>query len=186
MKTLLIDNGSTLVEKLALLSPGEETIVGYNDIPADISDFSLILLSGSSELPVHGNENVFAKEIELIRTAQIPIVGICLGHELVAHSYSSPLTHFDIRHVGMTEVTVTSKHKMFDNKQSFTVYENHQYGVTEISDELEILAKTNHAIAILKHKIKPIYGFQFHPEHHTDIQFGDEVYLKLFQELVQK
>jgi GMP synthase-like glutamine amidotransferase len=75
---------------------------------------------------------------------------------------------------------------MFSGNKTFTVYENHRYGVTEVSNELEIIAKTDHIIVILKHRQKQIYGFQFHPEHHTDEQYGDEVYLKLFQELVLK
>lgn len=186
MKTLLIDNGSTLIEKLSLLSPGEETVVSYDEIPQDISPFSLILLSGSSKLPVYGNEDVFATEIDLIRNTKVPMIGICLGHELIAHAFNSPLTHLKSQHVGMTEIEVVSEHEMFGNKKSFTVYENHQYGVTEVNHELEVLAKTNHAIAVLKHHVRPIYGFQFHPEHHADKQYGDEVYLKLFQRLVRE
>ena len=185
MKTLLIDNGSTLTKKLAELSPGNETVVAYNEIPKDISDFSLILLSGSSQLPVYGNEEKFAEEIELIKSSVVPIVGVCLGHELIAHAYNSPLTHLAEQHVGMSEVTVIFEHQMFGGRESFQVYENHQYGVTEISEELVALAKTDHAIATFRHKEKHIYGFQFHPEHHTDEQFGDEVFLKLFRELVQ-
>lgn len=186
MKTLLIDNVSTLVKKLAFLSPGEETIVGYDEIPKDVSQFSLILLSGSSKLPVYGNENTFAEEIDLIQKTEIPVIGVCLGHELIAHAFKSPLIHFNDQHVGITKVEIVSKHNMFGNKKSFIVYENHQNGVIEVSKELEVLAKTDHAIAILKHRERPIYGFQFHPEHHTDEQFGDEVYLKLFKELVSE
>lgn len=185
MKTLLIDNGSTLTKKLAELSPGEETVVAYNQIPKDISGFSLILLSGSSQFPVQGNEEKFAEEIELIRLSLVPIVGICLGHELIAHAFNSPLTHLAEQHVGISEVTVINEHPMFGGRESFQVYENHQYGVTEISEELIALAETDHAVAAFKHAEKHIYGFQFHPEHHTDEQFGDEVFLKLFQELVQ-
>ena len=182
MKTLLIDNGSTLTKKLALLSPGEEDIVSYSEIPDDITQYSLIILSGSSLFPIRGNEEKLVKEIELIRSANIPIVGICFGHELIAHAYGASLTPMS-RHVGMTEIKVTSPHPMFLTREVFSVYENHQYGVTELTEELEILATSEHAIAVLKHKTKPIYGLQFHPEHHTEKQFGDEIFLKLFADL---
>ena len=33
-----------------------------------------------------------------------------------------------------------------------------------MSTELEILARSNTAIEVIKHKSKFIYGFQFHPE----------------------
>lgn len=183
MQTLLIDNGSTLTKKLALLSPGDEDIVSYDNIPDDVSSYSLIILSGSSKFPVEENSHRLAREIELIQTTNVPVIGICLGHEIIAHTFGAKLEHFAEKHVGMTEVNVLSEHEMFQNKETFAVYENHQYGVTECSPELEVLAKTNHAIAVLKHKTKEIYGFQFHPEHHEDDQFGDEVFLKLFQVL---
>ena len=89
MKTLLIDNGSTLTAKLAELSPGNETVVEHGNIPENLNEFSLIILSGSSKFPVNGNESLFTKEIELIRTTNIPIVGICFGHELIAHAFGA-------------------------------------------------------------------------------------------------
>ena len=185
MKTLLIDNGSTLTEKLAELSPGQEDIVSYENIPDDMSAYSLVILSGSSLFPVYGNEEKLSKEIELIKNVDIPLVGVCLGHELIAHAYGASLTPMS-QHVGMIEIKVISPHPMFLTKEVFTVYENHKYGVTEINEKLEVLARSKHAIAILKHKTKPIYGLQFHPEHCVEKQFGDEVFLKLFDELVSE
>lgn len=186
MKTLLIDNGSTLTKKLGELSPGEEVIVSYDEIPDDLSAYSLILLSGSSKFPVYGNEDKFSRELNLIRSTNTPVVGICLGHELIAHAFNSPLTHFNKQHVGITTVNVIEKHFMFKDRGSFSVYENHQYGVTKVSDELIALAETDHAIAVIKHREKPIYGFQFHPEHHAEKQLGDEIFLALFKELISK
>ncbi len=185
MKTLLIDNGSNLTDKLATLSPGDEHVVQYDSIPDDISTYSLIILSGSSKFPVYGNESKLSKEIELIRNTKVPLIGICLGHELIAHAFGSPLTVMS-QHAGMTEIKVSEQHPMFLGKETFTVYENHQFGVTEIGDELEVLAESTHAIAVLKHKSRPIYGLQFHPEHLKEEQYGDEVFLRLFDELVSE
>ncbi len=186
MKTLLRNNGSTLTAKLAKLSPGKEEIVSYQNIPKDISPYKLILLSGSSTHPVFGNEDLFSAEITLINRCDVPIIGICLGHELIAHTFGAKLSHLGKSHVGMTEVNVTQEHPMFMGRTSFTVFHNHRYGVTEPGNELTELARTEHSIAILKHKQREIYGFQFHPEHHTDQQFGDEVFIKLFDVLTSE
>jgi GMP synthase-like glutamine amidotransferase len=186
MKTLLVDNGSTLTKKLALLSPGEEHIVSYQNIPADISDYSLILLSGSSLFPIQGNEGKLVKEKRLITNANVPIVGICFGHELIVNTFGGKLSSLNEKVVGLTEVEVIQPHIMFGDSKQFTVYENHQYGVSEVGEELEVLAQTDNYAAVIKHKKLPIYGFQFHPEHHTDEQLGDEIFLKLFEQLVQE
>jgi GMP synthase-like glutamine amidotransferase len=185
MKTLLIDNGSTLTKKLALLSPGEESIVSYQNIPDDISDYALILLSGSSLFPIEGNEARLIKEKQLITNTTVPIVGICFGHELIVSTFGGKLLPLNEKVVGLTEVAVIQPHTMFGSYKQFTVYENHQYGVSDVGQELEVLAKTDMYVAVVKHKKLPIYGFQFHPEHHTDEQFGDEIFLKLFKQLVQ-
>ncbi len=74
---------------------------------------------------------------------------------------------------------------MFQGREVFAVYENHQYGIVSASPELEVLAKSQNSIAVIKHKERSVYGFQFHPEHLTDQQFGDEVFLQLFQLLTR-
>ena len=180
MKTLLVDNGSTLVEKLIKLSPGTEVVVDYANIPDDLSPYSIIILSGSSKFPINGNEGLFEKEINMIRNAHIPIVGICFGHELIGHAFGAEIVHLGEKYKGVFEVTVTQGHKIFGGKEIFKVYENHQYGITAIPPELEILAESTNSVAVVKHIDRPIYGFQFHPENITDQQFGDEVFLNLF------
>ncbi len=181
MKTLIIDNGSTLIERLIALSPGSEEVVDYKNIPEDIATYSLIILSGSSKFPVHGNEDIFKAEIELIKNAEVPVVGICLGHELIAHAFGAELVHLGMNHKGLYDVTVSRAHEIFDGKDFFSVYENHQFGITSVPESIEVLAKSPHSIAVIKHVDRPIYGFQFHPEHMTDQQFGDEVFLNLFK-----
>ena len=186
MKTLLIDNGSTLTPKLASLSPGKEDIVRYDAIPDKLDEYSLIILSGSSEFSVLGNEEKLSREIELIKNANIPIVGICLGHELIARAFDATLELLSESCFGMTNVDVVKQHPMFGGRANFSVYEKHQYGVTAVQEPLEVLAVTEQFIAVMKHKTKSIYGFQFHPEHHTDEQYGDEVFLTLFDYLMQR
>lgn len=181
MKTLIIDNGSTLIERLITLSPGSEEVVDYQNIPEDISTYSLIILSGSSKFPLHGNEDIFKVEIELIKNAEVPIVGICLGHELIAHAFGAEILHSGTQHKGLFEVEVTQPHEIFGGKEIFSVYENHQYGITTAPALFEVLAESPNSIAVIKHIDKPIYGFQFHPEHMTDQQYGDEVFLNLFK-----
>jgi GMP synthase (glutamine-hydrolysing) len=180
MKTLIIDNGSTLIERLVTLSPGNEEVVDYDNIPEDLSVYSLIILSGSSKFPVHGSEDIFKAETELIKNTNVPIVGICFGHELIAHAFGAEVVHLGMQHKGLCEVKVTQPHEIFGGKDSFLVYENHQYGISTVPNSMEVLAESTNSIAVVKHKERPIYGFQFHPEHMPDQQFGDEVFLNLF------
>ena len=181
---LIIDNGSTLIDKLSAIVPATKTLCSWNDIPTVWDDFDLVVLSGSSRFPVYGNEDMLKTEIQLIQQTTKPLIGICFGHELVAHSFGGILTALPNPHVGITEVRVMSDHGMFRNKKTFEVYENHRFGVVETGNMLDTLAHTNHATAVIKHKTKQIYGFQFHPEHHVEQQYGDEVFLQLVSSLI--
>lgn len=183
MKTLLVDNGSTLTTKLAELTPGEVEVCSYNAIPDDVTNYHLILLSGSSQFPVEGNEQKLSGEFSLILNAAVPVVGICLGHEIIAKAFGGTIENLHHQHVGLTEVNIIQEHNMFGGVKHFTVYENHRYGLKQVPDSFEVLAETDHAVAIMKHRERPIFGIQFHPEHHTEQQFGDEVFLKLVSSL---
>lgn len=45
-----------------------------------------------------------------------------------------------------------------------SVYESHRWGITDLPNELEELARSKDGIEIFRHKTRPVYGFQFHPE----------------------
>lgn len=185
MKTLLVDNGSTLTTKLAQLTPGEVEICSYDAIPNIVTNYGLILLSGSSQFPVEGNEQILNDEFALVLNATVPVIGICLGHEIIAKALGGTIENLHHQHVGLTKVNIVQEHDMFGGAKQFTVYENHRYGLKEVPDSFEVLAETDHAVAVMRHKTRQIYGMQFHPEHHVEHQFGDEVFLNLISSLVK-
>jgi anthranilate/para-aminobenzoate synthase component II len=46
------------------------------------------------------------------------------------------------------------------------------------------LAESDHSTAVVAHQRRPIFGFQFHPEHHTDTTYGDEIFYNTYRLLV--
>jgi len=59
MKILLIDNGTTLLNKLKTLIPGHEIVHAWNDLDAVKTDeFDLIVLSGGSQFEIEGHEDL--------------------------------------------------------------------------------------------------------------------------------
>ena len=71
----------------------------------------------------------------------------------------------------------------FDNKEEVFVYESHRFVVDKVSEDIEILATSNDGIEFFKHKNKPIYGLQFHPEMFVDKTQGKEIFLKILEKL---
>lgn len=180
-KILLIDNETTLLKKLQTLIPGEEIVRCWDNLDTeDPNTYDLIVLSGGSSFPIIGNEEKLSKEIELIKTTTTPIIGICFGHELIVHAFGGSLQKLSEKHKGVTTIDVQERHEIFGDLESFTVYENHTYAIDTCGPDLIPLASSDHSIAVVAHKTKPIFGFQFHPEHHTDTTLGDEIFMRAF------
>lgn len=109
----------------------------------------------------------------------IPVLGICLGHQAVGYSCSGLINRLSTPvHGKVSNVNIIKKEKLFQNiPEKFSVMRYHSLYISEnnFPEELEILAKTDDGIIMaIKHKTKEIYGVQFHPESYfTD--YGKEI-----------
>ncbi|MGB3073035.1 MAG: gamma-glutamyl-gamma-aminobutyrate hydrolase family protein [Candidatus Moraniibacteriota bacterium] len=180
-KFLLVDNGSVRIEELDRLLPETPTTVDVEGFKAlDTRSFDLVLLSGSSTLPVLGNEALFSDELQFIREAHIPIIGICLGAELIGHAFSGTLHDLGEKRKGMVDIVSTDTDGLLlELGRHFSVYEAHRFALASVPSEFLVLAKSDHGPEILKHATLPIWGLQFHPEHLTDETVGDEIFSRI-------
>jgi anthranilate synthase/aminodeoxychorismate synthase-like glutamine amidotransferase len=98
----------------------------------------------------------------------IPILGVCLGHQSIAIIYGSQVIRAPhlmhgkislIRHDGKT---------IFRNiRQNFPATRYHSLAIerSTLSNDLEISAETEDGIIMgVRHKKNPVEGIQFHPE----------------------
>lgn len=179
MRILLIDNGTTLLNKLRELIPGEEITHNYDDFDKDLTNFDLVILSGGSKYQLVGNEDKFQKEIDFIKEAKIPIVGICFGYELIATAFGAILKELSENKKGIYEVEILDE-KL--GKGEIKVCESHRWTIDKLPEIFGVLAKSEDGPEIIKHKEKPIYGLQFHPENFVEETGGDELFLKLLSQ----
>ena len=186
MNILLIDNGTTLLKKLQDLIPGSEVTQKWNNVVFENDkDFDLIVLSGGSAFPVFGNDAQCANERELIKNFSGPIIGICFGAELIANTFGGQLVELPEKVKGLREISVIKDDPIFSGNKSLEVYESHGWAIKSLPEDFEILATSKNGIEVFKSKLKPIYGFQFHPENMTDVGGGDEVFLNAINRLVK-
>jgi len=179
MKILLIDNGTTLLNKLKLLIPGDEITHTYDDFDADTNNFDLAILSGGSKYQLIGNEDKFEKEIDFIKNTKIPIIGICFGYELIALAFGASLKELSEVKKGMYEVQVIDESL---GAGIIKVYESHRWVVERLPEIFKVLAVSEDGPEMIKHKDLPIYGIQFHPENLVEETGGDDLFLKLLSQ----
>ena len=122
-----------------------------------------IILSG-------GPASVYVKNAprcdeEIIKLG-IPILGICYGMQLGCQMLQATVKPTATREFGRTACTVNNTSKLFKSiTKNITVWMSHGDQVVELPVEFESLAfTTNCPFAAVKHKTKPFYGVQFHPE----------------------
>jgi len=102
----------------------------------------------------------------LILNMGIPVLGLCYGHQLITYLTSGKVKQGTKREYGITYVTVTKTVGVLEDlNRKEKVWMSHGDTVQKLADNYEILAYTeNCPVAAFRHKQKPIYGLQWHPE----------------------
>ncbi|MBS7647935.1 MAG: glutamine-hydrolyzing GMP synthase [Candidatus Bathyarchaeia archaeon] len=96
----------------------------------------------------------------------LPVLGLCYGHQLLAYMAGGQVGPAKRKEYGATYVTVDKPVGVLKglNKRE-KVWMSHGDTVFAVPDEYEVLAHTeNCPVAAFRHKVKPIYGLQWHPE----------------------
>ncbi len=183
MKVLLVDNGTTLLNKLEKLIPFVESVEqAWKLSQADGDAYDLVVLSGSSREQLVGNESDFQNEIDFIRSSNKPLIGICFGCELITVAFGGSLKKLEVPHKGIKQVRLASR-EHFDLRETISVFENHQWIIDKVPSEFDVIAESAQGPEAIKHKTRPIYGLQFHPENFVDQTQGDELFLDLLSRI---
>jgi len=110
--------------------------------------------------------------IDVIRMlgSEIPLLGICLGHQAIGEAFGGTVLHAPGGPVHGKRCTIRldSRCPVFaDMPEKMTVGRYHSLVVDRASlpDCLEITAETDDGLIMgLRHRSQPVFGMQFHPE----------------------
>ena len=94
---------------------------------------------------------------DLIRSAEVPIIGICFGHQIIAAAFGGKVIRAKQGSHFVSPVTYR------DGKRVNAVF-THQDHVID-AGELQVIASADHCpIAACVHPTRPITTVQYHPE----------------------
>lgn len=117
-----------------------------------------------------GPSSVYAEDAPLpdpgIFEMGIPILGICYGMQLMCDALGGKVESTPTREFGRAVCCVTQPNSILQGWETESqVWMSHGDQVHAVSDDFIPLAKTDTCpIAAVKHREKPFYGIQFHPE----------------------
>lgn len=108
--------------------------------------------------------------IDLIKANDsIPLLGVCLGHQAIGEAFGCEIVKArEIVHGKRRIISQTDDVLFKDIPKSLQVVRYHSLVINpkSLSEELLVIATGDSEIMAVKHKSRPIYGVQFHPESH--------------------
>ena len=124
-----------------------------------------IILSGGP-LNVYQNKKInFNKNILKLN---IPILGICFGHQIISKELGGTVKQAKSREFGLAKVVKLKKSILTQNfftKNTTNVWMSHGDEVKKLPKNFKVIAKSsNSKLCMIENSKKKIYGIQFHPE----------------------
>jgi GMP synthase (glutamine-hydrolysing) len=161
------------------------TEISYEKIQAEFkidSDIDGVVISGSEARIVNKEDKSKFEEVtELIKKCNVPILAICFGHQLLCSAFGAKTGSLPEPVIDRFEqVRILQKCGLFEGfaeGQAVPLFQYHNdYVQKEGLEEAEFMLLADSAtceVEAVKHKTKPFYGCQFHPE---DIQTTTETH----------
>jgi len=172
MKTLIIDNYDSFTYNLyqMIAEINEEIPVVIKNDECDFEDLCLqnfdnLIISPGPGHPDNKEDFGICKRVLL--EVDIPILGVCLGHQGIFSGYGGQVVcSLEAVHGRISRVIHNGDSLFNFVPKEFNVVRYHSLICkNEIPDCLKVIAWTeDKTIMAIKHKQKPIWGVQFHPE----------------------
>jgi para-aminobenzoate synthetase len=192
MKTLIVDNYDSYTFNLYQLIAevnGEYPTVIYNDQftwdELDQGEFDNIVISPGPGRPEKSKDFGICRQ--MIQNAQVPLLGVCLGHQGLGYGYGGKVIHApEVRHGRLSEVHHTANDLFAGIPSPFSVVRYHSLLVADdLPDCLEKTAWTDDNLIMgMRHRSLPMWGVQFHPES-ICTEYGQTLF-ENFKEITQK
>jgi GMP synthase (glutamine-hydrolysing) len=186
VKVYVVDNGGQWTHRIwrVLRELGCESKIIPNTTPVSEIDADALVLSGGAPR-IAWESPKLGLCIDYLKEFTGPILGICVGFQLMAVYCGGKAGPSEIPEYGLAKVKVIEEDDLFKGvPKEFLAWESHNDEVKEAKDFKVLAVSENCMIQAAKHMSRFFYGVQFHPEV-NNTEHGEEIY-RNFIEVVKK
>ncbi|CAN5373125.1 aminodeoxychorismate/anthranilate synthase component II [soil metagenome] len=171
-RILVIDNYDSFVYNLVQYAAqlGADCVVRRNDA-VTVAELDTLAPDGVLISPGPGVPEAAGVSVAMVlgcATRQLPMLGVCLGHQALAVSYGARVGRApELLHGKSSQVTHAGAGVLAGLPRPFTATRYHSLAVQpdSVSAELEVTAWSESGVIMaLRHRELPLHGVQFHPE----------------------
>jgi GMP synthase (glutamine-hydrolysing) len=140
------------------------------DLPLDavrrLAPEGIILSGGPASVYAEDAPQPDPAVLELVTGGDPPVLGICYGMNVVGRAFGGEVKRAARKEFGPADIRMTRMDPLLAlGGRSTRVWMSHGDQMTALPDVLETLAASdNSPHAAFRHRERPIYGVQFHPE----------------------
>jgi len=171
MRILVIDNVDSFTFNLVAYVEdvtGTTPTVIRNDEPGwdagRVAEFDAVIISPGPGRPDRPGD--IGIGLEVLRDARVPVLGVCLGHQALAHAWGGEISLAPTPVHGRVSAVHHDGTGLFAGlPPRIDVVRYHSLVVTTVPEVLEVTARTDDGLVMgLAHRHLPQWGVQFHPE----------------------
>jgi len=168
---LLLDNVDSFTYNLVdqLRASGHQVVIYRNQIAAEIiiarlqqMEQPILMLSPGPGTPA--DAGCMPELLQRLR-GQMPIIGICLGHQAIVEAYDGHVGQAgEILHGKASSITHDNQGMFADMANPLPVARYHSLVGSNIPEGLTVNARFGDMVMAVRHDEHRVCGFQFHPE----------------------
>lgn len=163
---LIIDNYDSFVHNIAryFVELGQQVKIKRNDEVSELDlNVNAIVISPG---PCTPKEAGVSSDVVRKYSGVIPILGICLGHQVIGEVFGGKVVRATQPMHGDSSTIQHDSTGVFEGlSQNFNIGRYHSLIVREVGHtDLRITARSDGEIMGLQHKAHATFGLQFHPE----------------------
>ena len=152
----------------ALSGHPAEVVRMRSSLPSDPALFSGVLITGSAA-SVNGDwpwVSPLCSFLRLCVSQSVPVLGVCFGHQVLAHAMGGQVSRAASPEVGWVEIRKMDDGGLLSSlPDAFHCFVSHEDEVSRLPPRAKLLARSEAcAVQAFQLDSAPAWGVQFHPE----------------------